>query len=165
MQAIVRWSLRFRILVVGIAAAVMVIGVAQLRNAPVDVLPEYSPPYVEVQTEALGLSAAEVEQLVTVPSKPDAQRRGLARDDPLGVGSGPVLDRPHLRAGDRHHARPAGGAGAADTGATSCPNVAKPPQMIQPLSSAERVMMVGLASTTDVADRMSVLARWTMRPA
>ena len=67
MRAIIGASLRFRLLVVGIAAGVMVLGITQLRNAPVDVLPEFTPPYVEVQTEALGLSAEEVEQLVTVP--------------------------------------------------------------------------------------------------
>ena len=42
------------------------VGAIQLRNMPVHVLPEFAPPYVEVQTEALGLSAQEVESLVTV---------------------------------------------------------------------------------------------------
>ena len=63
--------LRFRALVVALAAGLLVAGVAELRKAPVDVLPEYSPPSVEVQTEALGLSAAEVEQLITVPLEQD----------------------------------------------------------------------------------------------
>ena len=33
----------------------------------VNVLPEFSRPYVEIQTEALGLSAAENEALITTP--------------------------------------------------------------------------------------------------
>jgi multidrug efflux pump subunit AcrB len=70
-RAIVRSSLRFRLLVLGIAAGVMVAGITQLRDAPTDVLPEFTPPYVEVQTEALGLSAEEVEQLITVPLEAD----------------------------------------------------------------------------------------------
>src|SRR6186713_766696 len=69
--SIVRASLRFRLLVVAIAIGVMGIGIAQLRDAPVDTLPEFTPPYVEIQTEALGLSAEEVEQLVTVPMEAD----------------------------------------------------------------------------------------------
>ena len=40
-------------------------GSASFRNMPVDVFPEFAPPRVEVQTLALGLSAAEVEELVT----------------------------------------------------------------------------------------------------
>ena len=59
--------LRFRFLVVVMAAALMVLGIIQLRHMPVDVLPEFSPPYVEIQTEALGLSTEEVEQFITVP--------------------------------------------------------------------------------------------------
>ena len=65
--AIVGTSLRFRLIVVAAAALVMGIGITQLRSAPVDVLPEFTPPYVEIQTEALGLSAEEVEELVTIP--------------------------------------------------------------------------------------------------
>ena len=42
-----------------------------VEKAPVDVLPEFSPPHAEIQTEALGLSAEEVEQLITVPLEQD----------------------------------------------------------------------------------------------
>jgi Cu/Ag efflux pump CusA len=40
---------------------------ARVQKAPMDVFPEFAPPRVEIQTLAIGLSAAEVEQLVTVP--------------------------------------------------------------------------------------------------
>jgi Cu/Ag efflux pump CusA len=49
----------------------LVFGISQLRDMPVDVYPEFDPPYVEIQTEALGLSAAEVEELITVPTEAD----------------------------------------------------------------------------------------------
>jgi Cu/Ag efflux pump CusA len=58
---IVGWSLRSRGVVVVLAAALLVFGATQLRDMPVDVLPEFTPPRVEVQTEALGLSAARVQ--------------------------------------------------------------------------------------------------------
>src|SRR5438093_12263178 len=66
MRWIVGTSLQFRYLVVGVAAALMVFGIIRLRDMPVDVFPEFSPPTAEIQTEALGLSAAEVESLVTL---------------------------------------------------------------------------------------------------
>ncbi len=71
MHSIVSASLKYKFVVVILAAALIVFGVGQLRTAPVDVLPEYSQPYVEIQTEALGLSAEEVEQLVTLGLEQD----------------------------------------------------------------------------------------------
>src|SRR5918912_1806310 len=67
MRRIVASSLRFRFLVVFAAAAMMAFGIARLEKMPVDVFPEFAPPRVEVQTQTLGLSAAETEELVTVP--------------------------------------------------------------------------------------------------
>src|SRR3712207_2196452 len=66
MRWIVESSLRLRVLVIAAAAAILVVGVERLRQMPVDVLPEFAPPYVEIQTEAPGLSAEEVEDLVTL---------------------------------------------------------------------------------------------------
>ena len=67
MRGLIGTILHFRFLVAVLAAVLMVFGIIQLRHVPADVLPEFSPPYVEIQTEALGLSAEEVEQLITVP--------------------------------------------------------------------------------------------------
>jgi len=54
-----------------IAALLIFFGIYQLRDVPVGVFPEYSPVYVEVQTEALGLSADEIEQILTVSMEQD----------------------------------------------------------------------------------------------
>ena len=65
-----RWvvdgALRFRLLVIALGVGVLVAGVQQASSMPVDALPEFAPPSIEVQTEALGLSAPEVESLVTL---------------------------------------------------------------------------------------------------
>ena len=63
--------MKFRLLILAAAIGLMAFGIVQLRDARLDVLPEFSPPYAEVQTEALGLSAEEVEQLITVPLEAD----------------------------------------------------------------------------------------------
>jgi Cu/Ag efflux pump CusA len=67
MRWIVASSLKFRFLVIASAAALMYFGIGQLRSMPVDVFPEFAPPLVEVQTISIGLSAVEVESLVTIP--------------------------------------------------------------------------------------------------
>src|SRR3990170_3428183 len=70
-RSIVASSLKFRRLIVAVAAGLLVFGITQLRHMPVDQLPEFGPTMVEVRTEALGLSAVEVEQLITVPLEQD----------------------------------------------------------------------------------------------
>jgi len=57
MRWIVGASMQFRLLVVAAAAVMIFFGVRQARSLPVDALPEFSRPHVEIQTEALGLSA------------------------------------------------------------------------------------------------------------
>ena len=71
MRWILAWSIQLRLLVLAAAAVLMVFGLSQLRSMPVDILPEFSRPYVEVQTEALELSANEVEAMLTVPLEAD----------------------------------------------------------------------------------------------
>lgn len=164
MKSVIGWSLSFRVLVVGIAAALIVLGGFQLQRAPVDVLPEYTPPYVEIQTEALGLSAAEVEQFVTVPMEA-LMLNGVAFVDSVrsesvpGLSSIVLLFEPGT---DLYRARQMVQERMAQ--AHALPNVTKPPQMIQPLSSASRVMIVSLASAELSPTELSVLARWTVRP-
>src|SRR4029079_128819 len=67
----IRWivgtSLKFRFIVLGIAAAMLLFGVTQVPTMPVDAFPEFAPPRVEIQTPCNGLSAEEVESYVTVP--------------------------------------------------------------------------------------------------
>ena len=67
MRWIVGSSLRFRFIIVALGIGLMYFGFQRLRDLPVDVFPEFAPPRVEIQTICLGLSPAEVEELVTVP--------------------------------------------------------------------------------------------------
>ena len=45
----------------------MAVGIVVLPSSRLDVFPEFAPPRVIVQTVCLGLSTADVEELVTVP--------------------------------------------------------------------------------------------------
>jgi CzcA family heavy metal efflux pump len=64
---LIRWSLNNRMLVLAGAALLLALGATQALRAPVDVFPDFSPPYVIVQTEAPGMAPLQVEQQVTVP--------------------------------------------------------------------------------------------------
>ena len=164
MRRVIEASLRFRLLVVGVAIGVMVVGILQLRDAPADVLPEFTPPYVEVQTEALGLSAEEVEQLVTVPLEADLLNgtKGvtvLRSESVPGESSIVLLFEPGTDIFDARQL-----VQEQLTQAHANPNVSQPPQMLQPLSSESRVMMIGLSPQGMSPIEASVLARWTIRP-
>jgi len=71
MTSFLHGVMRVRLLILAAALGVLAVGIVQLRETPLDVLPEFTPPYAEIQTEALGLSAEEVEQLITVPLEAD----------------------------------------------------------------------------------------------
>jgi CzcA family heavy metal efflux pump len=67
LNAILKWSIVRRWLVVLGAIVVTFLGVYNLTQMPLDVFPDFAPPQVEIQTEAPGLAPEEVESLVTLP--------------------------------------------------------------------------------------------------
>src|SRR5687768_7158141 len=164
MRWIVGSSLKFRFIVLGIAAALIFFGVERIREMPVDVFPEFAPPRVEIQTEALGLTTTEVESLISVPL--EEALAGVPGLDIMRSKSVPGLSSILL---------------IFETGTDvilarqlvqerlmiavpTLPSVAMPPAMLQPLSSTARTMKIGLSSESmDVVD-LSELTRWTIRP-
>ena len=66
-SALIRWSLENRLVVISLSLALFIFGSLSVKDTPVDVLPEFAPPQVVIQTEAPGLAAEEVESLVTIP--------------------------------------------------------------------------------------------------
>jgi Cu/Ag efflux pump CusA len=166
-----RWlidsSLKLRRLVLALAAGIVILGVVQIGSTSVDTLPEFQPSTVEVQTEALGLSAAEVEQLITVPLEQDLLV-GVPFLDEIksvslpGLSSVVMTFEPGtnvLEARQVVQERLTQAVGIA-----GLPAVAKTPQMIQPLSSTSRVAMLKLTSEELSPIEMSVLARWVISP-
>ncbi len=67
MSAIVRFSIRFHGVIIGLASLIVLYGIYSLTRANLNVFPEFSPTQVVIQTESPGLSAELVENLVTQP--------------------------------------------------------------------------------------------------
>jgi CzcA family heavy metal efflux pump len=160
---IVATSLRYRYLVVFMAGALMVFGVVRLGGSSVDVFPEFAPPKVEIQTISLGLSATDVEELVTVPL--ENALNGVPGLDVMRSRSVPDLSDIVLifKPGtDLIFARQLVAERIAAIYPT-LPTWAAPPVMIQPLSSTSRAMKIGLSSDQyDLMD-LSMIAYWKIR--
>ena len=157
-------SVAARALVLAVAAGLVVLGVLQSREAKTDVLPEFSPPYVEVQTEALGLSAEEVEQLITAPMENlllngVAFLDGIRSESVNGLSSITLIFEPGT---DLLQARQVVQERLTQQGLLA--HLTEPPVIVQPLSSSSRVLVVGFRSEDVSPIEMSVLARWTIRP-
>ena len=67
MSAIVRFSIRFNGVIIGLASLIVLYGIYSLTRSNLDVFPEFSPTQIIIQTESPGLSAELVESLVSQP--------------------------------------------------------------------------------------------------
>ncbi|RAX45821.1 AcrB/AcrD/AcrF family protein [Arthrobacter sp. AQ5-06] len=161
---VTRFSMQFRILVLALAAGLITFGVVNVPHMAVDTMPEFAPAQVEIQTEALGLSAVEVEQLITAPMEADLLN-GVAWLDEIRSKSVPGLSSIELvfePGTDLLRARQL--VAERMTQAHALPNVSSPPLIMQPLSSTSRVLMVRMDSKELSGIEMSVLARWKIKP-
>jgi len=164
LNAIVSWSLQFRVLVLGIAAALLYFGIQAVQKAPLDVFPEFAPPLVEIQTEAPGLSTEEVDALVTVPLENSLNGlpflKTIRSKSVLGLSSVVMIFQPNtdvIRARQMVQER-------LNLAQNRLPSVVKPPVLMAPFSSLSRVLKVGLSSTELDQMELSELAVWTLRP-
>jgi Cu/Ag efflux pump CusA len=163
MRWIVGSSLRFRYLVIALAGALVLFGVRQIRNLPVDVFPEFAPPLVEIQTPALGLSPAEVEALITTPL--EEVLAGVPGLDVMRSTSVPQLSSVKmifepgtdlLLARQMVQER-------VQVITPTLPPWASPPVMLPPLSATSRSLKIGLSSDSLSVIDLSMVAYWTIR--
>jgi len=164
MRAFVEQCLHLRWLVLLGVVAFLVVGWKAASSAQVDVFPEFAPPRVEIQTEAPGLSAVEVETLITTPIERAvhgvAFLSALRSKSVLGLSSVVLVfqDQTDLMKARQLVQERMG------TIATQLPLGAKAPVMLAPLSSTSRVMKIGISSPKLSQMEMTDLARFTIRP-
>jgi CzcA family heavy metal efflux pump len=165
MRWIIGSSLKFRYIVVALAATLTFLGVQQVQNSAVDVFPEFAPPKVEVHTIAIGLAPTEVEELITVPL--EQSFNAIPGVDTIRSRSVEQLSQIVLlfeQGTDLLTARQL----VAERIATVTPTLptwAAPPVMLQPMSATSRVMKIGLSVDDPRLDLMdlSMTAYWKIR--
>ena len=164
LNAIVRFSIRFRGIVIALACALLGYGVFSLGRAPYDVFPNFAPPQVSVQTEAPGLSPEQVEVLVTQPIENaingapgiDTLRsrsiQGLS-DIAVVFHSDTDIYRDRQMVAER-----------LSTVSSELPTGVQPPLMTPLTSSTAWVMEVDFTSDTQSLMAVRTIADWTIKP-
>jgi CzcA family heavy metal efflux pump len=163
LKAIVRFSLRFRGIVIALACALLGYGVYSLGRARFDIFPEFAPPQVAIQTEAPGLAPEQVEVLVTQPIEnvingvagiAALRSRSIQGLSVITVvfhsGSNIYLDRQMV-------------AERLATVTGQLPAGVKPPIMTPLTSSTSLVMVVGMTSKRVSLMDQTTVAQWTVR--
>ncbi len=161
---LVEAALRLRVAVVALSVLLIVVGIRLVPQLSLDVFPEFAPPYVEIQTEAPGLSAVEVENLVSFPLEnaligtPGLDT--IRSKSVLGLSSIKLLLHENA---DLYRARQLVQERLA-VETPRLPSVTRPPVILQPLSSLSRMMKIGLWSDKLSQRDLTELAVWTIRP-
>jgi CzcA family heavy metal efflux pump len=161
--SVIGYSLKFRFIVLALAAALMFFGFQRLQDMPVDVFPEFAPPRVEIQTPCLGLNPSDVEGLVTVPL--EEALAGLPHLDILRSKSVPQLSSVLMifKPGtDLLLARQLA-AERIDTVKGTLPPDVGPPVMLQPLSATSRFMKIGITSEKYSVMDLSMITYWKIQ--
>ena len=163
-----RWlvslSLRHAIVICVLTVIAAVVGARAVRTVPFDVFPEFAPPLIEIQTEAPGLSALEVESFVSVPIEsaltgvPNVAT--IRSKSVLGLSSVVLILSP---GSDLMEARQLVQERLARA-SRGLPAIANAPVLLSPLSSLSRAMKIGLTSKTLSQMDMTTVAMWTIRP-
>ena len=157
-------ALRIRFIVVAAAIVLLTVGGNIVRNTSIDVFPEFAPPRVEIQTEVPGLSADQVEALVTVPLESALNGAPwlttVRSKSVLGLSSVTLFFEDGV---DVMQARQVVQERVA-IAASELTAVASPPVILSPLSSTSRVLKIGMQSETLNQTELTTLALWTIRP-
>jgi CzcA family heavy metal efflux pump len=161
---VIALALRFRGIVTALSVLLVAYGIYGLNHASYDAFPEFAPPQVDVQTEAPGLSAEQVELRVTraieaaISGVPNLQR--ITSSSIQGLSDIKVY---FDLATDVYRARQLVGERLAVT-ASQLPAGVRPPAMTPLTSSAATVLVIGLTSASQSLMSLHTIAKWVIRP-
>ncbi len=164
LTSIVRTAIRLRGVIVALACMLAGFGVYTLFKSTLDVFPEFAPALAVIQTEAPGLSAEQVEALVTQPI--ENAMAGTLRVKTMRANSLQGLSMVTLTftdGTDIYRARQLAVERLGTLGDV-LPRGVKLPALLPLTSSTGVVMVIGLTSATRSLMDLRTLADWTVKP-
>ena len=164
LQALVRFSLKYRGVVVALACILLAYGIYVARNAKLDVFPDFVQPQVAIQTEAPGLSPEQVELLITQPV--ETMINGLGDMESLrseSIQGLSIITAVFKEGTDVFLARQMLAEKLAET-AGELPASAKTPRMTPLTSSTMDLLKIGLVCDTMTPMQLRTFADWTLKP-
>ncbi len=164
LAAIIRWSLRFPLVVCALAMILVVYGTVVLIRAKYDVFPEFVPPQASVQTEAPGLVAEQVELLVTLPiEQAISGASGVEAVRSETISGLSVVTVVFQESMDPYRSRQIVAEALGEVTAR-LPAGVKPPKLTPLVSSTMDLLKLGFVSDKLSAMELRDLVQWTIRP-
>jgi CzcA family heavy metal efflux pump len=163
LSAIVSWTLQRPRLVIAAALLLLIYGGLVLSRAKLDVFPEFVPAQAEIQTEAPGLTAEQVEQLVTRPVEQSVNgAAGVSSVRSESLAGISVVSVIFAEGSDPYRARQVVSEALGEIGALPA-GVSAP--KVSPLTSST-MDLLKLGFTSDKLTPMALrdLVQWTIRP-
>ena len=164
LTSIVRFSLKFKGIIIALGCVLLAYGVYSLTDAKYDVFPDFAPAQVVIQTEAPGLSPEQVALLVTQPIE-------NAVDGTVGVRTmmsnsiqGISIVKITFKSGTDIYLDRQLVAERLSEVAGQLPTGVQPPVITPLTSSASVIMAVGLTSDSLSLMKLRTAADWTLKP-
>ncbi len=164
LASIVQFSVRFHGVVVVLACLLLAYGAYRLTNTSLDIFPEFSPKLVIIQTESPGLSAEQVEVLVTQQIENGLGGLvGLEFIRSQSIQGLSVVTLTFEESTDLYRNRQLVAERLTNV-ATQLPRGAGPPVIVPLTSSSSTIMTLGLTSETRSLMELRTLVDWTITP-
>src|ERR1044071_6761915 len=164
LQALVKFSLKFRGVIVVLACVLLGYGIYIAATAKLDVFPNFVQPQVVIQTECPGMSSEQVELLVTLPVETSVNGLGdmesLRSESIQGLS---IITAVFKEGSDVFRARQMLAEKLAETAGT-LPASVRTPRMTPLTSSTMDLLKIGLVTDKMSPMELRTFADWTLKP-
>jgi CzcA family heavy metal efflux pump len=155
---------RYRGAVIALGCLLLAYGIASLLGAKYDAFPEFAPPTVSIQAEATGLTAEQVEMLVTTPIETQVNGvPGIQRLTSASIQGLSLIDIYFDPSSDIYRDRQVVAERLA-IAAQQLPQGVSAPAMTPLTTSTGMVLVFGLTSKTRSLMDLKTVAEWALRP-